>query len=423
LLDLATRMLEGQLVKYVTGSGASSATRQRVSLYEKLFEKDRGDMATWEQILGIIQQPFPITAMDCEAADSFERSHFNFFRDIRGHEPSVLMHTESMVGMCEAKDYIEIVLTPSWPAPVSRSCSEDSGGMKSESSSLSAELTRSCSAEYERLCQPFHDNTEASQKMVLCDRQGSGSIRVAHSPISASSEAKRQRTGQSINALEVLKRAAFAFQIENLEKFKRVKSRLFDLFNIFDPGASSVEMHKALLEFAVSVGVDPDVPVRKNDELLLILACLLEYVSELKVFESEFIDMATFLTAFPVFVNESEEEKLKLLHWHNKLKVALHIIPAKGNKGCLLKLLAKLLEGPRQEYILGTGALKETRNRLHLYHILGEILPNKIYRMPNSFKPGEDVGLEALVAEVEAAESNESDIQAAEVLASLVLNL
>lgn len=416
-------MLEGQLVKYVTGSGASSATRQRVALFEKLFEKDRGDMATWDQLFDIIQQPFATSAMDCEAADSFERPQHNFFSDIRGHESSALMHTESMVGMSDAKDCIEIVLTPSWPVAVSRFCSEDSGGMKSESSSLSAELTRSCSAEYERICQSFHEGPEVSQKMGFGDCQREGSVRITHSPISASSEAKRQRVGQSINAMEVLKRAAFAFQIENLEKFKQIKSRLFDLFNIFDTKASSVEIHKALLEFAVSVGVDPDVPVRKNEELLLIQACLLEYVSELRVFENEFIDMETFLTVFPVFVNESAEEKLKLLNWHNKLKIALHIIPARGNKGCLLKLLAKLLEGPRQEYILGTGALKETRNRLHLYHILGEILPNKIYRMPNSFKPGEDVGLEALVAEVEAAESNESEFQAAEVLASLVLNM
>jgi hypothetical protein len=192
---------------------------------------------------------------------------------------------------------------------------------------------------------------------------------------------KRQRTEKPIfDVQEVLKRAAKAFQIEDVETFRRITGSIDDLFGKVEMRLTPKEVHQALLKFAISVGVDPDIPIRKNDELLLIEACMIEYVSEIGIFNHEFKDMAGLLDLFPEFLARDEEEKQKLLNWHNKMTIALHVMPAEGNKGCILKLFARLLEGPRIEYILGQGAKQGTKDRIRIYEELGKIVPTKIHR-------------------------------------------
>ena len=153
------------------------------------------------------------------------------------------------------------------------------------------------------------------------------------------------------------------------------------LFAIVEAKSTPKDVHKNMLTFAIKVGVDTDIPIRKNDELLLIEACLLEYVSETGRFNSDFIDMPMLLEMFPDFAEDDEEEQQRLLNWYNKLTIAMRIMPAEGNKGCLLKLLAKLLEGHGQEYVLGTGATRATNNRIRMYAELGKVVPRTLERV------------------------------------------
>jgi hypothetical protein len=183
----------------------------------------------------------------------------------------------------------------------------------------------------------------------------------------------------TVDVVEVLKRAAKAFQIENLDKFRKIAEKIHDLFVDIETDLHPKAVHQALLKFAISVGVDPDIPIRKNDELLLIVACMIEYISEMGIFNHEFKDMAGLLDLFPQFAAVEEEERQKLLNWYNKMTIALRVMPAKGSEIALLKLLARLLEGP-VEYILGNGARLETKNRILIYRFLGGVEPRTINR-------------------------------------------
>lgn len=66
LLELCTRILEGFDIKYVTGTGATQATKNRIAIYEKLAEKDENDLYHYNTLVKIIQELTPATIENIE---------------------------------------------------------------------------------------------------------------------------------------------------------------------------------------------------------------------------------------------------------------------------------------------------------------------------------------------------------------------
>jgi len=60
-LELCTRILEGRLVKYVTGTGATPATRNRLLMYKKLAEIHEQDLSHYHELLKIVEGLNPAT--------------------------------------------------------------------------------------------------------------------------------------------------------------------------------------------------------------------------------------------------------------------------------------------------------------------------------------------------------------------------
>ncbi len=105
----------------------------------------------------------------------------------------------------------------------------------------------------------------------------------------------------------------------------------------------------------------------KVEELIFQTAYVLviSYREELKALK--WPDVETMIRSYAQFANVDRDEKKYLLNYRNFLKMALTIIPAKGNKGRLLQIAGKL-DGSRREYITGSGQKIEVIRRVQIYH-------------------------------------------------------
>eukprot|EP01035_Chromulina_nebulosa_P017498 gene17498-23054_t len=55
------------------------------------------------------------------------------------------------------------------------------------------------------------------------------------------------------------------------------------------------------------------------------------------------------------------------------IKVAIQVIPASGNKGYLLDMVTRIVEGHRKKYITGSGATSDTLRRVKIYETEGNV--------------------------------------------------
>jgi hypothetical protein len=62
-----------------------------------------------------------------------------------------------------------------------------------------------------------------------------------------------------------------------------------------------------------------------------------------------------------------------LVLFRNVMKAAIMTVPAFGNKGLLLDLVTRLVEGHHRKYVTGSGATIETKRRVQIYEHEGEI--------------------------------------------------
>lgn len=102
--------------------------------------------------------------------------------------------------------------------------------------------------------------------------------------------------------------------------------------------------------------------------LLLYLSMKREILKSLFCDEDEFLDHYGDLCHSLV-----NDEINTLVLYRNIMKVAMTIIPASGNKGLLLDLVTRLVEGHQRKYVTGSGATIETKRRVRIYENEGEI--------------------------------------------------
>lgn len=80
-----------------------------------------------------------------------------------------------------------------------------------------------------------------------------------------------------------------------------------------------------------------------------------------------------FLTEYPDFQKENEEEIVKLFNFANCMKVAVQLIKPKLHKSQLLVLCTRLTEGKGVKYVTGSGQKAETKRRVAIYEHEGGV--------------------------------------------------
>lgn len=83
-----------------------------------------------------------------------------------------------------------------------------------------------------------------------------------------------------------------------------------------------------------------------------------------------------FVAAYPmVFSNCSDDEKLNLMNNANWMNILFKMEKAKKNKGLVMEVIPRLVEGPTARYVTGSGQTQATADRVHIYECEGGISP------------------------------------------------
>lgn len=149
---------------------------------------------------------------------------------------------------------------------------------------------------------------------------------------------------------------------------ERLHPKLAELENIIAKETNPTQITKKMKIFASSVGVEP--LSRFNDKFLIVEVALVLLLSSRAEYQYLKISFHEFLKEQPEFNNETYAEQ-ELLHiYRNMLAAALKVIPGKWNSNHLLDVVTRIVEGKDKKYVTGSGATKQTRNRIDVYHNL-----------------------------------------------------
>lgn len=83
------------------------------------------------------------------------------------------------------------------------------------------------------------------------------------------------------------------------------------------------------------------------------------------------------LAAYPEFYQRTVTELLLLLENANLFHCALIFISPRSNKGILMSIIPKLVEGPHAKYVTGGGASRSTTDRVVIFEREGNVAPKK----------------------------------------------
>lgn len=147
-----------------------------------------------------------------------------------------------------------------------------------------------------------------------------------------------------------------------------LRPRLAELEDIVATEDNPNQVTKRMKNFASSVGVDP--LSRFNDKFLIVEVALILLLSSRAEHQNLKISSERFISEHPEFLSETPTEQELLFTYRNMLAAALKVIPGKWNSNHLLDVVTRIVEGKDKKYVTGSGATKQTRNRIEVYHNL-----------------------------------------------------
>merc|ERR1712065_122155 len=147
-----------------------------------------------------------------------------------------------------------------------------------------------------------------------------------------------------------------------------LQPRLAELEDIITKATNPTQVTKKMKNFASSIGVEP--LSRFNDKFLIVEVALVLLLSSRAEHQNLKISFEEFVKEQPEFMSETPAEQELLHTYRNMLAAALKVIPGKWNSNHLLDLVTRIVEGKDKKYVTGSGATRQTRNRINVYHNL-----------------------------------------------------
>ena len=93
-------------------------------------------------------------------------------------------------------------------------------------------------------------------------------------------------------------------------------------------------------------------------------------------FPAKYESLEAFLDAYDEsFSKHLKSEQVKLFQTANWMCAFFNYVPAKKNKGLILQVIPKLVEGSGAKYITGSGQTQATKDRVFIYELEGGVKP------------------------------------------------
>lgn len=169
-----------------------------------------------------------------------------------------------------------------------------------------------------------------------------------------------------------------------LKEDKRIKTALPATLKLFEKYTASTPFDNLTMKQALNIASGPfNEPIervnRKTELRLCVEAAFILVLSNCKESSQLTLTEVEFLESYPDFNpdNIGAVEFKILFRFRNILKVALHVIPALGNKDHLLDISTRLVEGYTVRRVTGSGATPATRRRVEIILKEGDLVVPK----------------------------------------------
>jgi hypothetical protein len=103
------------------------------------------------------------------------------------------------------------------------------------------------------------------------------------------------------------------------------------------------------------------------------------------------------------FSMHSKEEQTKLFYTANWMTTFFNWVPAKKNKGLILQVIPRFVEGSNVKYVTGSGQTTATKDRVFLYESEGNVKP--FQRGRDRKEPGSSLMLEQPASKLASSQS------------------
>lgn len=130
-----------------------------------------------------------------------------------------------------------------------------------------------------------------------------------------------------------------------------------------------------------------------TDQGQLVIAMFMEffrYLENVEKVQPKYDDLTKFCNKYERFREYSKSSQELLMTTANWIAKILQYIPAKKNKGLIICVVPKYVEGLQTRYVTGSGQTHATNDRVHIYEIEGEVVRahRQAPRRPKRGDPG-----------------------------------
>lgn len=143
-----------------------------------------------------------------------------------------------------------------------------------------------------------------------------------------------------------------------------------------------------IVDFLQDKNIELNILTEKGALVIVMFMEFFKFLEHVENFPKKYNTLEQFLNKYERFREQSPSNQSVLMTTANWVSVILKFIPAKKNKGLIICIVPKYVEGLQTRYVTGSGQTSATNDRVHIYEVEGEVV--RAHRhAPRRLKPGE----------------------------------
>jgi hypothetical protein len=141
-----------------------------------------------------------------------------------------------------------------------------------------------------------------------------------------------------------------------------------------------------IVDFLTIQNIELNVLAEKGHLVIVMFLEFFKYLENVEKLEAKYASLESFLACYDKFSDRSLLEQNILWATANWVSNILKYIPAKRNKGSIICIVPKYVEGLQARYVTGSGQTAATNDRVFIYESEGAVIrahrirPSKVCR-------------------------------------------
>lgn len=135
-----------------------------------------------------------------------------------------------------------------------------------------------------------------------------------------------------------------------------------------------IERGVNIVDFLAVKNMELNVLIETGNLVIVMFMEFFKYLENVEKLPDKYSSVEEFLRVYEHFSDHNAVEQETLMRTANWVNIILKYIPAKKNKGLIICIVPKYIEGLQTRYVTGSGQTHATNDRVHIYEVEGEVI-------------------------------------------------